>query len=554
MSQTAKKPKQKEINYKKRMSKLQSLSFAAELDYELRAEQEKALEWVKKPLSQGKKFMILEMPTGTGKSIWSQYFIDYYLKEINPKARFDILTNTKILQQQYTDEFYYMNNLSGRNAYTCEKHNNNCEYGKTCNTNNNSKCEECPYVEAFNSWKDGQISITNFHIHGIFSLFNQKILDDRNSNVLIVDEAHLLEETVNNFISFTLSKKVWKNYVSATTAAKWENEVFDFKDIDDVVKWIEDIFKMGLKNAIANKYNKMSKMATKQKEKEAKIITEMERLQVTINKFIADYKEHSTEWVADKRNDKGTLVWEIKPLWTSHIMEESVWSNYTHVVLMSGTIIDPHTFCHLNGIEPSRASFLRMDTPFDLKNRPIYYLPCGKLTYNNKESAWEQFKPTIRKILDKYSDKKGIIHTGNYEIWQWIKRDFDDDERLIFASPTDRDICLRQHLESDKSTVLVSPSMMQGIDLKDDYSRFQVLVKIPYPSLASKVNKQRMKTKPQWYSWRTILDMIQSYGRSIRSKEDYADTIILDSCFSDVIAMNSKIIPKYFLDAIKKKK
>jgi ATP-dependent DNA helicase DinG len=63
-----------------------------------------------------------------------------------------------------------------------------------------------------------------------------------------------------------------------------------------------------------------------------------------------------------------------------------------------------------------------------------------------------------------------------------------------------------------------------------------------------------MKTKPQWYSWRTILDMIQSYGRSIRSKEDYADTIILDSCFSDVIAMNSKIIPKYFLDAIKKKK
>lgn len=545
---------QKAIDYKKRLNKLQSLSFAAELDYELRPEQEKALEWIKKPLSKGKKFMILEMPTGTGKSIWSQYFMDYYLKEINPKSKFDVLTNTKILQQQYIDEFYYMNNLSGRNAYTCEKHDNTCEYGKTCNTNNKTKCEDCPYVDAFNNWKDGKISITNFHIHGIFSLFNPKILEDRKSNVLIVDEAHLLEETVNNFISFTLSKKVWKNFVSNTTSEKWENDLLDINDIEDVVKWIEDIFKMGLKKAISAKYAKMSKSENKKREKEANIITEMERLQVTIEKFLTDYKQHSTEWVADKRNDKGVLVWEIKPLWTSHIMNESIWSNYTHVILMSGTIIDPHTFCELNGIEASRASFLRMNTPFELKNRPIYYLPCGKLTYNNKKEAWKKFKPTIKKIIEKYKGKKGIIHTGNYEIWQWIKNDFEDNDRLIFASPSDREISLRNHLENDKDTILVSPSMMHGVDLKDDYSRFQVIVKMPYPSLASKVNKQRMKTKPEWYSWRTILDMIQSYGRSIRSKEDYADTIILDSCFSDVIAMNSKIIPKYFLDAIKKKK
>jgi len=545
---------EKKTDYKNRLKKLQRLSFCVELDYNLRPQQKYALDWIETPLNNGKKFFILEMPTGVGKSIWSQYFIDYYMRNINKIAKFDILTNTKILQNQYINEFYYMNNLSGRNAYHCEKYNNTCEYGKTCNLNNNTKCDDCPYTEAYKKWIDGDISITNFHIHGIFSLFNHKIIEERKPDVLIVDEAHLLEETVNSFISFTLSKKVWKNFVSETKSNNWEDDITNLNGLDDVVKWITNIFKIGLKNAIINKYSQMTKSNDKKSKEFAKTISDMERLQMTIIKFLEDYKKNQTDWVFDKKYEKGNIVLEIRPLWTSHIMKENIWNNYKHVVLMSGTIINSNTFCELNGIDKDKTAVLKMDTPFDIKNRPIYYLPSGKLTYNNKKNAWKDFVPMIKKILNKYKGKKGIIHTGNYEIWQWIKNDFENNDRLIFASPNDRDISLKSHLESDKDTVLVSPSMMQGIDLKDDYSRFQIIVKIPYPSLASKVNKNRMKTKPEWYSWRTILDMIQAYGRSIRNIDDYADTIILDSCFSDVIRQNSHIIPKYFLDAIKTKK
>jgi Rad3-related DNA helicase len=219
---------------------------------------------------------------------------------------------------------------------------------------------------------------------------------------------------------------------------------------------------------------------------------------------------------------------------------------------MSGTIVDPIMFCELNGIDVEEVAYIKLNMKFPKKNRPIYYIPVGKMSYSNKEKCWKDMLPYIEKLLKKYEGKKGIIHTGNYELWEWMRRDLGKNKRLIFASPDNRQDSIDKHIESKDPTVLISPSMTQGIDLKDDLSRFQIILKMPYPSLASKVNKTRFETNSKWYPWTTILDLIQSYGRSIRSEEDYADTIILDSCFSDLMTQNSHLFPSYFLDVIEK--
>lgn len=538
---------------KKRKKKLDNINFRNQLEtYTLREEQKKVLEWIKKPIKDGKKFMILEMPTGVGKSIWSQFLIEYYLKEVNNDAKFDILTNTKILQNQYMKEFRYMHNLWGRRNYECEKWDNNCEYGKTCNNNKKTKCEDCPHGDAFQNWMEGKISLTNFHIHGIFSLFNPTIKEERKADVLIVDEAHLLEETVNSFVSFVLAKKNWKGYVSDAKSKQWEDDLLTFDTIDEVVKWISDEFTPGLKQSLNDMYNRFTKASGKAKETISRHISSIERTQVTVDKFMTDYKTNKSKWIADKKLEKGEVNWSIQPLWTDDIMRDNIWSGYKHIILMSGTIIDPNIFCEINGIEKKQCSSVKINTPFPVENRPIYYLPAGKLTYKEKANSWAGFVPVIKKLLKKYKGKKGIIHTGNYELWKWLQRDVIDD-RLIFAAPENREFSLKEHLNADSDTVIVSPSMMHGIDLKDDFSRFQIILKIPFPSLASKVNKQRNIEKPMWYSWRTVMDIVQSYGRSIRSVDDYADTIILDSAFSNVLSYNSEMLPSYFLEAIKKK-
>jgi Rad3-related DNA helicase len=94
--------------------------------------------------------------------------------------------------------------------------------------------------------------------------------------------------------------------------------------------------------------------------------------------------------------------------------------------------------------------------------------------------------------------------------------------------------------------------MINGVDLKDDYSRFQVILKVPFPNLVSTKIKKRLETRPDWYNWKTLIDLLQSYGRSIRNDEDWAETYILDECFDQIL--NNKTVPQYFLDALKVKK
>ena len=92
--------------------------------------------------------------------------------------------------------------------------------------------------------------------------------------------------------------------------------------------------------------------------------------------------------------------------------------------------------------------------------------------------------------------------------------------------------------------------MMTGIDLKDDFSRHQTILKMPFPNLGSKKIKKRMDTNKNWYGWKTVVDMIQSYGRSVRSMDDKASTYVLDSSFTDVLKWNGKYFPKWVKDAI----
>jgi len=93
--------------------------------------------------------------------------------------------------------------------------------------------------------------------------------------------------------------------------------------------------------------------------------------------------------------------------------------------------------------------------------------------------------------------------------------------------------------------------MSEGIDLKDDLSRFQILTKIPYPNLGDERIKIRCKRDYTWYVNEAVKGIVQAYGRSIRTEKDHADTFILDGCFEDLLHRNGKLFPKWFIDALR---
>ena len=123
---------------------------------------------------------------------------------------------------------------------------------------------------------------------------------------------------------------------------------------------------------------------------------------------------------------------------------------------------------------------------------------------------------------------------------------------LIVTDPEiQRDEVVQEHIYAKKPTVLISPSLHTGLDLKEDLSRFQIITKVPYPNKSDRwINAKRNKV-PDWYYWQTGLKLIQAYGRSVRSKDDWARTYILDSAFEYFLRKNREILPGWFLNAIK---
>ena len=93
-----------------------------------------------------------------------------------------------------------------------------------------------------------------------------------------------------------------------------------------------------------------------------------------------------------------------------------------------------------------------------------------------------------------YKDYNGIIHLTSHEQSRWVRDNISipNRRRLLETDPeVPRDEIISEHINSTKSTVLISPSLALGLDLKGDLSRFQIIVKVPYPSLGDRFANEK---------------------------------------------------------------
>lgn len=260
-----------------------------------------------------------------------------------------------------------------------------------------------------------------------------------------------------------------------------------------------------------------------------------------------------SDWDEKKRTGTGNLT--IKPLTATLFADDILFRKADKILMMSATILDFGTFMRNLGISREDAEIMAVDSEFPLENRPIFYKPQGNMGWRTKQETLPKVAAMVGKILGKYADKKGIIHTHSYEINRYIVgylQSLGLGDRIVTHdnSKGARDRAVLEHMSDlTRPTVLLSPSMTEGLDLKEDLSRFQVITKVPYPFLDEYI-KARMQRDPAWYQWLTGLTLVQATGRSVRSKTDKAHTYILDSGFGDFISRNERNLPKWWVDSI----
>jgi hypothetical protein len=117
-------------------------------------------------------------------------------------------------------------------------------------------------------------------------------------------------------------------------------------------------------------------------------------------------------------------------------------------------------------------------------------------------------------------------------------------------NPLDRAEAIRLHCASKGGSVLVSPSLTEGVDLKDELARYQIVCKVPYPRLDA-YTRARSARDRRWYELKTAWALVQMVGRAVRSDTDFAATFVLDSHFEKFASRNERILPAWWRSAIR---
>lgn len=523
-----------------------------------REEQDVAISFALKSfLDDDKRFVIINAPTGVGKSAIgltvARHMNDYYkpADDNDPAAAAWFVTPQNILLKQYITDFGrpygIMEDIKSAKNYQCKfKRLNNCQesleqlkledkdsqFYKSCSGN-------CVYKVQKRAFLGSKESVTNYPYALTESAYAGNM---KPRNVLICDEAHNIEKELSNFVEVNISERFaksilklkWVGVRKQHTAFKWIRDVY-FEAAEARFQHVESIMEKyeGMRD-------KISEFASISKQYDL-LRSHVDRVRM----FLEVYSEDN--WVCEFIDAEGKSMRKVKfrPIDVSRYAEKYLFNLGTKVLMMSATIPNEAAFCRSLGLNKDDVAYLQLDSPFPVDNRPIVDLPTGSMAMKNIEETLPIMANVIKEILSEHKKDKGVIHAHSYKIARYIEENVED-SRLLFHTSENREEVLKKHIKSKKPTVLVSPSMQEGVDLKGNLSRFAVLCKVPYPFLGDPIVKKRMEKWPDWYGLQTVISIIQSIGRSVRSKDDKAVTYLLDSGFNYFIYKNKDLFPKDF--------
>ena len=201
-------------------------------------------------------------------------------------------------------------------------------------------------------------------------------------------------------------------------------------------------------------------------------------------------------------------------------------------------------------LDPNKTKVIHVNPGWNYDNSPVIYLKkSGEMTYNKKVNSINRNLSLLKDVLENHKNENGIIHTVNYEISNLIKAKVNNSRLIFYSNSKEKEKAIEDFLNN--GGILVGPSHFEGMNFEGDTSRFQVLMKVPYMTLADSFVAEKSKRNPMWYSWKTFLTLLQGVGRSVRNDKDWCKTYIIDGSFEKFFDLNYSFFSKEFQDRLR---
>ncbi len=445
----------------------------------------------------GTKFNIGIAATGVGKSI-----IAMKLAERHGGAH--IITPNRALQKQYANDFSFAANLEGKKHYYC-KH-----YGTTAD-----KCYDllaaelealgdngiaqaflrndhdagCTYAKARQRFNESKFGISGVEIAS-FGITN-------NSKVLIIDEAHNIIDKMLNQSGFTIgpSNKLYGFEFGELNMRRNLDVIID--EALTIVESTGDRWENGPQS--------------KQDQYESLL------------KRLSDCKKYIS-WFATESNEDGGI--DVKPI-SLRTPFNNLTDGFDKIYLLSATIPDTDIFCKILGIED--VTIWQADSPFSEDNVKVIGSSSISLTRKNYDESIDKAVKMLSWSLAQ-EPGRGIVHVSSFKQLEDIRERLpaEHHSRITWHErEANKDQLMEDHY-SKEGSVLISPSLYEGIDLKGDRGEFVIVFKYPFPFLTNWTRAMDRRYEG-FYAAEALNRFIQGMGRCLRGPNDKCNIYLVDS-------------------------
>ncbi len=543
--------------------------------YTPRPIQRKVIADIDSAIKSGYKNILLCMPTGVGKS----HIAMTVAKSLGSSF---IVTAQKILQDQYTRDFEFVYPMKGMSNFPCLEiykrtgisYNEaardprlGCNFGvcswETKTPEGKKETEYCKYkpsismLAVFNQGTEGER--ISEPIKETCHYYNQKF------------QALLATHALFNYSSYfqtRLYSKGMEEYLErkclvADEAHEIENQIIGYIGLDILPSYMDDVGlqfadfvtdtidgTLEIMDALGDGYTRIIQRLEADDPRTDQTLR-LRRRRESIDTSVAKIEKDPENFVVQEYRDFSDNVTKIsiKPIEVGKYTKQ--FFDMPHQLFMSATI-HKGRFCKTMDMPESECAFVEVPlSPFPVRSRRIKFHNVRWLNYRSTAEDYDAVYRKAEEIMDQYPDKKGLVLTTT-------KRQCGDLQSLVGSRVSiahegvegKRAAVLDAHAKTHRPNVLASPSLWYGVDLKDDLSRFQIIVKAPYLSMADKRTKVKAQRDRDWYQYATLVKLLQGFGRSVRNESDYCDTHVLDEAAWQLLLSMKEYVPRSYYDVL----
>lgn len=407
---------------------------------------------------------------------------------------------------------------------------------------------DCFAEKARKRAQDAEIVVVNTHLYGLNLMSEGQILPEH--DVVVIDEAHQLEDVISDVASASLSPRriqnlaatvgavvaddgIRKSFLRAADLLSVELPRFLDKRIaiesEQTLTEALSACRSAASDALAalggiEKGKAITDEATRQRLLRASV--ETTRFIETVDRFLTGGR--GVVLFAEGSADRPTLT--LSPLQVDHLLRASLWNQHT-AILTSATI--PRNLTKRIGLDESETTMLDVGSPFHYDEQGVLYCPVGIA-----DPRSDQRDGAVVDELERLIDVAGGRTLALFTTVRAMRLHAATiagrlPYRILVQDDMPRGALIESFENDETSCLFATSGFFQGIDIPGRTLSLVVVDKIPFPRPDDPLLEARRETLGRSaFSEidlpRAATMLAQAAGRLIRSTQDRGVVAVLD--------------------------